>query len=70
MKIELHTPAALPSKKVPVVATEQFKEWTSFSSGRCKTFCQISWQKSCTHYKLPEDGQELRPKHVGAVINE
>jgi hypothetical protein len=35
-------------------------------------FCQISSHISCIIDKtflLPEDGQELRPKHVGAIIN-
>jgi len=39
---------------------------------RYVSYHQISWHISCTHQKnheLPEDGQELRPKHVRAIIN-
>ena len=35
-------------------------------------FCQISWHISCTHqktYDIPEDGQEMSPKHVGGINN-
>jgi len=26
--------------------------------------------KAARNYELPEDGQELRPKHVGAITNQ
>ena len=62
-----------------------FRELTSFLPcnlcGRDSTYTyynydyniiQNLWQVSCTSRKtrkLPEGGQELRPKHVGALIN-
>ena len=37
-----------------------------------KNFCHVEWQSSCTQRKeweLPDDSQELRPKHAVAIIN-
>ena len=43
--------------------------WIDLDERRDDKRAIISW---CPHrkiYELPEDGQELRPKHVGAIIN-
>jgi hypothetical protein len=54
--------------KLKVVPKIQFKINCNFNHTRTMSAKSVDTQAVQTH-KFPEDGQELRPKHVGAIIN-